>query len=305
MEKSKLKFVIITLLILFLISWLASSFISLSIEKRPFGNTALIPIKGTILVDGDKGMFGEQIASSTKIIKFIQDADADPSIKAILFEINSPGGSAVASKEIVDAIKRVNKSTFAVIREIGTSGAYWVASATDQIIANELSMTGSIGAIASYLEFSRLLGHYNVSYERLVAGKYKDMGTPFKQLEPDERTILQTKLDKIHSYFIRQVAENRNIPLERARELSTGEFYLGSEALELGLVDTLGDMETAKEIIKQQLNLTTVELAEYAAPPTLLEILAGVFSEQFFFVGRGIGSALTDQRATNKLSIMT
>ena len=305
MEKGKLKFIVITILLFFIVSTIASSIVLLFVEKTPFGNIALIPVKGIILVEGGQSFMGEQIASSTEIVAFIEQADKNPSIKAILFEINSPGGSAVASKEIVDAIKRINKTSYALIREVGASGGYWVASASDKIIANELSITGSIGVISSYLELSGLLNRYNITYQRLVSGKYKDMGTSFKPLEKDEEQILMQKLNKIHEYFIRSVAENRNIPVEEIKTLATGEFYLGLEAFENGLIDILGDKETAKELIKKDLNITEIEFAEYKTEKTLLDVLAGVFSENSFFVGKGIGSALKGSRIVNEIDITT
>lgn len=304
MAKGKLKNVLIILAIFFFVSWIVADILSIFIQIKPIGNVALIPIKGTILIEGTTTAFGGEVASSAEIVDFIKQADEDSSIKAILLDINSPGGSAVASKEIMTAVKRANKPTYALIREIGTSGAYWVASASDKIIADELSVTGSIGVIASYLEFNGLLERYNISYQRLVGGKYKDIGSPFKELGEDERVILQTKIDKIHEYFIGSFAENRNMSIEKAKELSTGEFYLGSEALELGLIDQTGDIETAKETIKTELNLTTVEFAEYKTTKTLIESLAGVFSDNFFFIGKGIGSALTEADA-DKFSIKT
>lgn len=305
MAKSRLKFVIITLLVLFLFSFIISSVISLFVKTTPFGNVALIPIKGVIVVEGSRGAFGEQTTSSSDVIGFIKDAAEDDSVEAILFEINSPGGSAVASKEIVDAIRRVNKSTYSVIRELGVSGSYWVASATDTIISNELSIVGSIGVISSYLEFSGFLEKYNISYQRLVAGKYKDIGSPLKTLEKDEEELLMQKLTKIHEYFIRSVSENRGMPVEELRILSTGEFFLGSEAYENGLVDVLGDMETAEALIKKEHNLTDIEFAEYTTQKTLIEMFSGLFSENSFFVGKGIGSALKESKTVNKISIIT
>jgi protease-4 len=305
-KKSRWKTVIIILITLFAISWLLSSIISLFIgAERPLGgNVALIQIKGPITVEGVES-FGAKGTSSTEIIEFIKDADQSPSIKAILFEINSPGGSAVASKEIADAVTRTNKTTYALIREVGASGAYWIASAADHIIANELSITGSIGVVASYIEFAGLLERYNMTYQRLVAGKYKDMGSSLKYLPEDEKKILQDKINKIHDYFIGSVAENRNISIEKIKNIATGEFYLGSEAFELGLIDSLGDKETAIELIKKQLNLTEVEFAEYEKPKTFIEILTGAFSENFFLIGRGIGSAAAEQKTARGLEIFT
>jgi len=303
-KKTSWLYVIKTLIMLFILSILIVFSISLFIEVEPIGNIAEIPIKGIITVEGYSS-FGRQETSSEDTVKLIEKASKNPSIKGILFNINSPGGSAVASKEIADAIKKANRTTVAVIREVGASGAYWIASATDQIIANEMSITGSIGVISSYLEFSGLLEKYNITYQRLISGEFKDIGSPYKELTTAERKILQEKIDKIHSYFINAVAENRNTSFEEMKSISTGEFYLGSEALELNLIDQLGDIETAKEYLKQELNLTTITLAEYKRPTGFAELFGRMLSEHFFYIGKGIGSELFELRKSNKLEITT
>lgn len=306
MEKTRLKTMIIILIVLFIISWFIANIFSFLIQTESFGNVALIPIKGVITVEGDSSSFSASSgASSTEIVRFIKKADKDTSIKAIIFDINSPGGSAVASKEIMTAIKNTEKPTYAVIREVGASGGYWTASAADMIIADELSITGSIGVIASYVEFKGLLDRYNITYQRLTAGKYKDLGDPFKELEPDERMILLDKINKIHEYFIKSVAENRDMDIDKVRELATGEFYLGSEALESGLIDKIGNMDTAKDDIQKELNITKIELAEYRMPKSFLESLAGVFSDNFFMIGKGIGIGLRESDSIEKFSIST
>ncbi len=302
-QKKRLKTVLIILIIFFLVSFFFSGLFSLFISKEPIGNIALIPIKGIIYVDGGNS-FGEITTSSTSFIEQIEKADKNPSIKAIVLDINSPGGSAVASKEIADKIKQANKTTVAVIREVGASGGYWAASAADYIIANEMSITGSIGVIGSYIEFAGLLERYNMTYQRLVGGKYKDIGVPFKQLQPDEESILQSKINKIHDIFIRSIAENRDISYQKAKSISTGEFYLGVEALELDLVDKLGDKDTAEEWLKKELNLTEIEFAEYKKEKTFLDLLMGVISPQSFMIGKGIGSELKNTYSS-KLKIIT
>jgi len=301
-QKKRLKIVFIVLIIFFLISFFASGLLSLFISHEPMGNIALIPIKGVIYVDGGSS-FGEITTSSTTFSEQIEKADKNPSIKAIVLDINSPGGSAVASKEIADKIKAANKTTVAVIREVGASGGYWAASAADYIIANEMSITGSIGVISSYIEFAGLLKRYNMTYQRLVGGKYKDLGIPFKQLQPDERSILQSKINKIHEIFIKAIAENRNLTYQEAESLSTGEFYLGIEALENNLVDKVGNKDTAKEWLKQKLNITEIQFAEYKKEKTILDLLMGVISPQSFMIGKGIGSELKNTRS--KLEILT
>src|SRR3989338_1492016 len=307
-KKSNVKWVIIAVVLVillffaFIFAGIVALFSGLSeAERIGTGNVALIHINGLILTEGGGGFFDEDVVSSTKIKLDIEDAYADPTIKAIIFEINSPGGSAVASEEIANAIKKVDKTTVALIRETGASGGYWVASATDYIIANRMSVTGSIGVIASYLDFSGLIKDYNVTYERLVSGKYKDMGVPFRELTPTERILFQKKLDLIHEYFIEEVAKNRGLTNEQVNDLATGIFYLGSEAKELGLVDELGGEEEAIAYLEKELNIT-VEIVEYVEKPSFFDILAGTLNEKSFFVGKGIGSVLTEKKA-NKLEV--
>ncbi len=303
-KKINLGLIFMIILIAIVVISFVSCTVLMFVEVEPAGDVAQISIDGTLMA-GDSGSFLVTGTSSTEIVKLIEKADENEGIKAILFEINSPGGSAVASKEIADAIKRVEKPTYSLIRELGASGAYWAASATDTIVANDLSIVGSIGVIASYIEFAGLLERYNMTYQRLVGGEYKDLGTPFKKLDDDERILLQDKIDKMHDYFIREVASNRGMDVARVREMATGEFYLGFEALELGLVDKLGDKETAIEIIKQDLNMTELDIAEYETTATLMDLFSGVFSSQFFFVGQGIGSAFVDAGIYNKINIIT
>jgi len=305
MEKKpkRWKFILITIIIFVLISFLLSSIISLFIDAEPFGNVALIPVKGVLRVDSESS-FGVATASSTEIVKQIKKADEKSSIKAIVLDINSPGGSAVASQEIADALEKTNKTTVSVIREVGASGGYWIASATDHIIASKMSITGSIGVISSYIEFAGLLQRYNMTYQRLVAGKYKDLGSPLKKLSFDEKEIIQKKINVLHDIFIKTVAENRNLPEDKVRELATGEFYLGIEALEYGLIDETGNLDTAKEYIKKDLNITNVEFVEYKTKKTLIDALSGVLSPQSFIIGRGIGYELK-QSTPQKLDILT
>ncbi|MBD3249064.1 signal peptide peptidase SppA [Candidatus Woesearchaeota archaeon] len=286
--------VIKIILLFFLLSLIASFVISFFTSSEPRGNVAVINIKGMITADRISS-FNQITASSTDITELIEKADSSPSIEAILLEINSPGGSAVASKEIADAIGRAEKPTYALIRETGASGAYWAASSADSSIASPLSITGSIGVFSSYIEFAGLLKRYNMSYNRLVSGKYKDIGDPFKDLTEKEEEILQLKLDKIHEYFIKEVAENRNLSLDYTRNLATGEFYLGTEALAYGLIDKLGDKKTAEEMIKQDLGLEMVEFAEYSRPKTFADILGSLVSRHAFMVGEGMGLALNKE----------
>ena len=200
-QKNKWWYILKVIASLTILSFFISIIISLFTEddfEGLDGNTALIKISGAIVSEKGTSFLFEDATSSDEIIKLIRKADKNDKIKAIIFEINSPGGSAVASEEIANEIKKTNKTTVAWIREAGTSGAYWIASSTDYIIANRMSITGSIGVIASYLGFSGFLEEHNVTYERLVAGNLKDMGIPFKGLTPEERALFEKSLAFLH-----------------------------------------------------------------------------------------------------------
>ncbi|MBI4440184.1 signal peptide peptidase SppA [Candidatus Woesearchaeota archaeon] len=258
------------------------------------GNVALIRVEGVILSEG-QSLFGSGIASSSDISSFIEEASEDSGIDAIILEINSPGGSAVASDEIVSALKKVKKPKVSFIREVGASGAYWVASSTDHIVANRMSITGSVGVISSYLEFAGLLNDYNITYRRLVAGKYKDIGSPFRELSNDEQSILQEQLDEVHSIFLSEVSENRHLTRPQINEISTGIFFIGQRAKELGLVDELGGKDEAIAYLENRLN-ATVNIVEYKKQPTFSDLLTGLVAKNSFLIGKGIGSALQESR---------
>ena len=311
-SKGKWIAVIIIIVILGLISMVIAGIMSVIIgitsldtSSTPIGsgNVALIPIKGVILTETVSSPFGGSgDTSSSDVVESIEKADKNPSIKAIVFEINSPGGSGVASDEIASAIKRSSKPTVSYVREVGASGAYWVASATDRIFVNRMSIVGSIGVIASYLEFSGFMQEYNITYERFVAGKYKDFGSPFRKPTNDERDLFQIQLDSMHDIFINEVATNRNMSQEKVRELATGFFFTGEQGINLGLVDEIGGKEEVKTYLEKELNMT-IQFVEYKRKRTLLDLFGEMSSQGTFAMGKGIGTALVERKP--QLSIYT
>lgn len=305
-QKTNWGFIIMTIAFLTILAFIFTGFISLfTSDMGSFGgNVALIPVKGFIMSDGGRDLLFEGTASSTEIIEQIEKADSNPNIKGIIFEINSPGGAPVASEEIVSAVKRINKTTVAWIREVGASGGYWVASASDYIVASRMSLTGSIGVLASYLEVAGFLEDHNVTYRRLVAGKYKDIGSPLKEITSSEELLLQKSINEIHEYFVDDVAENRGLTRQQTLRVSDGMFYTGSEAKELGLVDALGSKSEALRYIEEELGITA-EVIEYKKERSLLDVFGSVFSEQSFLVGKGIGSAILSKRISNEVVITT
>ena len=271
----KIKTIIFTVLLLWLVVYLLSFFFAIPDFNDKI---AIITIDEPISIGRQQIPFENQFSSS-KIIKNLDQASQDSTVKGIILEINSPGGTVVASKEIADKVKSIDKPVVSWIREIGTSGAYWIASSSDKIVADPLSITGSIGVISSYLEFAGLLKNYNVTYESLTTGKYKELGSPFKELNDDERQFLQSKLNQIHDYFVNEVAINRKLDIKNVEKLATGEFFLGQEALNVGLIDYLGGKDLAINVTKQLANITEAKLVEYKEEPSIINLLTSLFSK--------------------------
>jgi len=260
-----------------------------STEALEQGNIAIIPLEGPITSNGQYGI--SPGAGSKDIIKLLEKAEENDDIKAILLSINSPGGTPVATDEIARAVSDSNKTVVAVIRESGASGAYWVATAADKIFANRMSMTGSIGVRGSGFGLEGLMKDYNITYRRLVSGKYKDAGSPFKEFTSAEEELFQNLLDTLHQEFISAVAENRNLSHEHVTGLATGFIYLGLEAKELGLVDELGTEEDALEYLEESLNITA-DPVTYKKRQTFADVLSGMSANAFYNMGRGMSSEM-------------
>jgi protease-4 len=227
----------------------------------PIGsNVAIIKIYGEIITYGtetigDFGITEDDITSSETITDYLNQINEDDEIKAIIVEIDSPGGYPVASEEIANALKKIEKPTVAVIRESGASGAYLIASATDKIYASRMSDVGSIGVTMSYLDYSQQNKKEGLIYQQLSSGEFKDAGDPDKELSDKEKEIIMRDIKKIHQIFIEMVAENRNLDIEKVEKLADGSTMLGQDAKENGLIDEIGSVDEAKNWLEKELKI--------------------------------------------------
>lgn len=180
------------------------------------------------------------ITSSEQVTWALEDAATDPKIKAVVLEIDSSGGSPVAAEEIAAAMKALGKPSVAWIRESADSAAYWIASSADTIIAGENSDVGSIGVTMSYVDNVKQNIKDGLTYNQLTTGKYKDTGTPDRTLTADERSLIQRDLNIILQNFIKAVATNRHLSIEKVTALADGSTMLGRQALRNGLIDQIG-----------------------------------------------------------------
>ncbi|HOX27629.1 MAG TPA: signal peptide peptidase SppA [bacterium] len=239
-----------------------------------------IKIFGPIMPVGASGSHFGGSVNPDRVIQKIKWAES-LGIRSLIFEINSPGGSVVPSKEIADAVRALRMPTVAWVRDLAASGAYWIASACDRIVADPCSGVGSIGVISTHIEFSELMKKYGVSYEGFKTGEFKDMGVPFRKFTSSERKSLQSHINKIHEMFVKSVAENRGLDPGSISDAANGNLYLGEEAKRLGLVDRLGSRREAILQCEQLGNFKHLMVAEIED-----------FREEFFFALRSMLSYL-------------
>jgi protease-4 len=185
------------------------------------------------------------LVTSERVVEELNDYADDSSIKAIVLRIDSPGGGVVVSQEIYNAVKNARKEGKKVVASMGTvaaSGGYYVAAAADRIVANPGTLTGSIGVKMEFANIEKLLEKIGVRGVVVKAGEYKDVGSPFRDMSEPEKKILQDVIDDVHSQFIKAVAEGRNMQEAEVRTIADGRIFTGRQALDLKLVDQLGDL---------------------------------------------------------------
>jgi len=208
-------------------------------------NIAVFPVEGIILPFTGLAGF-DLITSPDTVAAFMDAAEDDPSIKGVLLEINSPGGTPVASHRIAERIHNSSLPVVGLIGDIGASGGYMVAAASDFLIASPMSDVGSIGVNMSYIEESKKNEEEGLTYVQLMTGKYKDIGSPNRAITDEERELLQTDLEIIHNEFIDIVADYREMDRSLVVELATGASMPGRSAVDADLVDALGNRPQAK-----------------------------------------------------------
>jgi protease-4 len=241
---------IITLLFAALSLGLIASCAMPATGRSIFGDrVGLLYIEGIIATgrQGDSFFYmGE--TTSDHISKVVKQAVDDKGVKALVVRVNSPGGSAAASQEIYNSLKKFRDTGRPVIVSMGdvaASGGYYIAAAASEIYANPATLTGSIGTIMSLVNYEGLYDLIGLQDRTITAGKYKDIGSPTRPMTSEERQILQGILDQVHGQFKTAVASGRAFDDQKIDEVATGMIFTGEQALANGLVDQLGGLEDA------------------------------------------------------------
>jgi len=226
-------------------------------------NIAVVPIAGDITTipypeEGTANQYPTALVDD--VLYQLRLAEYDPYIEGILVRIDSYGGTPVASEIIADAFKASPLPVAALIREVGVSGGYLAATGADTIFASPLSDVGSIGITMSYIENVGKNTKDGLRYVQLSSAPFKDYGDPNKPLTVAERALFERDLKIYHEEFVRQVAENRNMPVEDVEKLADGSSMPGALALENRLIDALGNQATTRTWFAEQLGLTVPDI---------------------------------------------
>jgi len=203
-------------------------------------------------LDQDGNQLNDE-TSSEYVMSKISEAEADDSIKAIIFEVDSFGGSAVAAEEMSKALKKATKPTVAFVRGGAVSAAYWASTGADFIVASALSDIGSIGVTMSYVDYSKKNIKDGLTYNSLSTGKFKDYGNSDKPITVEERELMMRDLNIMHDNFIKVVAENRSLDINKVRALADGSSMPGEMALANGLIDRIGGIDEVRAYLKDKI----------------------------------------------------
>lgn len=250
-------------------------------------HTALINLKGTIAAGSD--------ASSDNIDAALEAAFADPNTAGIVLQINSPGGSPVESGIIYRNIRRLRAAhpkvpLYAVIGDVGASGAYYIASSADKIYVDPASIVGSIGVIMDGFGFTGLMDKLGVQRRVQTAGVNKAIGDPFSPETDEQKQHIQSMLDQIHQQFINAVKDGRGARLHETPDMFSGLFWTGEQSIQMGLADGVGDTDSvARDVIKAK------DVVDFSVKESLSDRVARRFGTSIG--SSAIGSLINDSAA--------
>lgn len=251
---------------------------------------AVVDVIGTIGAD-------KQSVNSENTIKALNKAFANSQAKAVVLNINSPGGSPVQSDEIWQEIrylkqKHNDKKLYAVIGDTGASGAYYIASAADQIIVNPSSLVGSIGVIMPNYGINGLMQKLGVQDRTMTSGDNKALLSMTQPIDPAQQAHVQGVLDNVHGHFIQAVKDGRGTKLKsNDPAIFSGLFWTGEQAVQLGIADRVGSMYTLKRELKLQ------KTVNYTIEHNPLDSILGRMGSE---IGQGVASSVQQQLQTQQ-----
>lgn len=232
---------------------------------------AILDVEGLISNQADRGLLSSGENPVALTVEKLNAIARDPTVKAVVLRINSPGGTVTGSDilhaEIVRLKQTTKKPIVAVMMDLATSGGYYVACAADEIIAHPTTITGSIGVLMQMVTLTGTMSLLGVKAEAITSGPMKDAGSPFKDLQPEERKIFQEIVDRLYSRFVDAVVAGRpKLSRDKIVTLADGRIYTADQALEAGLIDRIGTLRDAIESAKKRAGLSRANVVIYNRP---------------------------------------
>jgi protease IV len=228
---------------------------------------AAFRIAGGLMSDGDGNAYEESsgsgsdrvaivdiddvISESDACIRELRKYQSRSSVKAIVLRLDSPGGAVAPSQEIFQEVRRIVKSGTPVVvsmSSVAASGAYYIACGASRIVANPGTITGSIGVISEFTSYRRLMDKIGIDNTTITSGEYKDVGNPARDMTEQDLVYMQGLIDDIYEQFVLDVSAARALPVDTVRKYADGRVFTGRQAYAIGLVDTLGSLQTAIRI---------------------------------------------------------
>jgi protease-4 len=197
------------------------------------------------------------ITQSSEIIEEINQYQEDETVRAIILRIDSPGGGVGPSQEIHREILKLRskKKVVTSMGSVAASGGYYIACASDLIIANPGTITGSIGVIMEFANIEELVKKIGVKGVVVKSGEHKDIGSPFREMTVEEKKILQGVIDNVHQQFVQAVAKGRKLDVEKVMAIADGRILTGEQAKQIGLVDQLGNLQDTIDIVAKMVGI--------------------------------------------------
>lgn len=193
---------------------------------------------------------GGVIEDSLEISRQLDALGERSDVRAVVLRIDSPGGAVGPSQEIYRSVKKLaeKKPVVASMGSVAASGGFYAAMAADRIVANPGTITGSIGVLIEFVNASELLKKLGLRGYVIKSGRFKDVGSPMRKMNEDERRMLQKVIDDVNEQFVKAVAEGRKLKVSEVRKIADGRIFTGAQAKKIGLVDRLGNIDDAIEL---------------------------------------------------------
>ncbi|MCB9853451.1 MAG: signal peptide peptidase SppA [Phycisphaerales bacterium] len=232
---------------------------------------AIIDISGVLMNGRINGLFSEGEHPVSLTVEQLNKAAHDRRVKAIVLRINSPGGSVTASDmlhhEITEFRKRTGKPVVAYFQDVAASGAYFLACASDEIMAQRTTVTGSIGVIMMMVNMQGTLDYIGVRTDAITSGAYKDAGSPFRTMKSEERKLFQQMVDNFYNQFVDAVDAGRpSLSRDQVLTLADGRVYTASQALDNGLIDQIGTYDDAIRVACTRAGIEKANVVRYHRP---------------------------------------